>query len=136
MPNPTRVLQVLFFSAVAVSIVHYVDNVVRFEQYDPDPGLVTAPVVAVSWLVFTAFGVWGYVQYGRGNRGLAALGLAVYSGSGLIGPLHYTVASPSDFDAFQNLFVALDTLLGVGILAFAVWLAWTSTTPSEPAPAG
>ncbi len=125
MRNPTRVLQVLFFSAVAVSIVHYVDNVVRFDDYDPDPGLITAPVVAVSWFVFTAFGLWGYVQYRRGHRRAAALALAVYSGSGLIGPVHYTVVSPSDLDGFQNLFVVLDTVLGLGVLAFACWLALT-----------
>jgi hypothetical protein len=123
MHRPTLVLNLVLGSAVVVSVVHYVDNTVRFDDYSPDSGLVTRPMIPLAWVVFTAFGVWGYVQYRRGRDARAALGLAVYAGSGLVGPVHYTAVSPSDFDAFQNVFVVLDTLLGIGVLAFACWLA-------------
>lgn len=123
MRRPTLVLQVLLIGAFLVSVVHYFDNTVRFDDYDPDPGLITQPLIPLAWVVFTAFGVWGYLQYRRGQDARAALGLAVYSGSGLVGPIHYTAVSPSDFDVIQNVFVVLDTLFGIGILAFACWLA-------------
>ena len=131
MRRPTLVLQGLLVSAIAVSIVHYTDNTVRFDDYSPDSGLVTRPMIPVSWVVFTAFGIWGYVQHRSGSHRRAAVGLAVYSISGLIGLAHYTTVSPSDFSAFQNTFVVLDVLLGAAILAFACQLALVG----EPRPA-
>ena len=128
----SRGVEGILLSTFLLSIVHYVDNTVRFTDYTPgDPGLITRPVIPLSWVVFTAFGVWGYVQYRRGDTARAAVGLAVYSVSGLIGPLHYTAVSPSDFDAFQNTFVVLDTLAGVAVLIVACRLAWRSA-PAQP----
>jgi hypothetical protein len=125
----TRLLTGLLIAAVLASIVHYVDNVVRYEEYAPDgAGLITAPVIAASWWFFTAFGAWGYVNFRRGEPHRAAVGLAVYSISGLIGLVHYTTVSPSDFDLLQNTFVVLDVLLGAAILAFAARLALQTPT--------
>jgi hypothetical protein len=121
-----RTVDVVLVTAFLLSIVHYVDNTVRFDDYTPDPGLITRPLIPLAWVVFTAFGVWGYLQYRRGDDRKAAVGLAVYSVSGLIGPLHFTEVSPSDFDWFQNLFVVLDTLAGVAVFAIACTLALRS----------
>ena len=119
----SRTLDVVLGTAFVLSIVHYVDNTIRFDDYSPDPGLITRPLIPIAWVVFTAFGVWGYLQLRRGNTRQAALGLAVYSASGLIGPFHYTTVSPSDFDWFQNLFVVLDSLAGLAVLLVACGLA-------------
>src|SRR5215204_5507129 len=110
-----RRIDVVLGTAFVLSIVHYVDNTIRFDDYTPDPGLITRPIIPIAWVVFTAFGVWGYVQLRRGDTARAAAGLAVYSVSGLIGIAHYTSVSPSDFDWFQNLFVVLDTLAGLAV---------------------
>ena len=123
----------ILLSAFLLSIVHYVDNTLRFDDYSPDPGLITRPLIPISWVVFTAFGVWGYLQYRKGEDAKAAVGLAVYSASGLIGPLHFTAVSPSDFDWFQNLFVVLDTLAGLAVLGVACWLALRSQKGNAPA---
>jgi hypothetical protein len=128
-----RTVDVVLLTAFLLSIVHYVDNTIRFADYSPDPGFITRPVIPISWVVFTAFGAWGYVQLRRGRDGLAAIGLAVYSGSGLIGPLHYTAVSPSDFDWFQNLFVVLDTAAGLAVFAIACSLALRSQKGNAPA---
>ena len=128
-----RTIDVVLGTAFLLSIVHYVDNTVRFDDYTPDPGLVTRPSIPLAWFVFTAFGVWGYLQHRKGEDGRAAVGLAVYSASGLIGPLHYTAVSPSDFDWFQNLFVVLDTLAGLAVLAVAATLALRSQRRNAPA---
>src|SRR5215207_6184805 len=117
-----RRVDVVLGTAFLLSIVHYVDNTIRFDDYSPDPGLITRPAIPIAWVVFTAFGVWGYLQLRRGDDARAALGLAVYSASGLVGPFHYTTVSPSDFDWFQNLFVVLDSLAGVAVLLVAAWL--------------
>lgn len=116
-------------AAVLVSIVHYVDNVVRYDDYAPEgAGPITREVVGASWFLLTGFGVWGYLSYIHGRYRSAAIGLAVYSVSGLVGIVHYREVSPSDFDLLQNTFVSLDIVLGVAILALACRLAWRPPT--------
>jgi hypothetical protein len=118
-----RTLRVLLIVAIVVSVFHYVDNFVRFDQYPQDePELVTRPMIPIAWVVLTAFGVAGYVLCRRGRVGQAAACLAVYSVSGLIGPLHYTSGALDEFDAFQHVNIAADGLAGLAVLLFAVWL--------------
>jgi hypothetical protein len=131
----SRWVEGVLLTTFLLSIVHYVDNTLRFDDYSPDPGLITRPLIPISWVVFTAFGIWGYLQYRKGEDAKAAIGLAVYSASGLIGPLHYTAVSPSDFDWFQNLFVLLDTLAGLAVFGIACWLALRSSDRGAPASA-
>ncbi len=118
------VLRVLLGVAIAVSVVHYVDNTVRYDDYVQG---VSTPVarwmVPAGWILFTAAGVAGLLLYERGRDGPAAALLAFYSVSGLIGFAHYQSISPTDFDALQNTFIVLDIACGASILAFAIWTA-------------
>jgi hypothetical protein len=120
----TTVLRVLLVLAVGISLIHYTDNTIRFDDYTRgDPGIVTRPTIPLTWIVLTALGLWGYLRFRRGELRPAAPLLAAYSVSGLISPLHYTTVSWSDFDAFQNTFVIGDGVLGLAVLGFALWLA-------------
>jgi hypothetical protein len=59
-------LRVILPATVLSSVVHYTDNDVRFDRYPQDePALVTKALIWQSWIVFTAFGVAGYVLYRR-----------------------------------------------------------------------
>jgi hypothetical protein len=123
----TRVLQVLLVTTLLISIVHYTDNTVRWSDYEQGQGgPVPRWLVPLSWVGFVAAGIGGYVAFRRRRWGLAAGLLGACSVSGLISPAHYTSVSPSDFSVFQNAFVALDTLSGVALLGFALWLALTA----------
>jgi hypothetical protein len=127
----------VFLAAVAVSIVHYIDNVARFERYTgPDPTLpwISEAVIVLGWFVLTATGVWGIQQLRAGERGRAALGLGVYSTSGLVGIAHFIDVPASEMDAFQLTFVLVDIALGAAIFAIAVWLALTSAERPATAP--
>ncbi len=53
----------------------------------------------------------------------AAIGLAVYSGSGLVGILHYTVGGTSRFPWWRHAHICADILLGAAIFAVAMRLA-------------
>ena len=118
------VLRALLGVAVAVSIVHYVDNTARYDDYVQGTStLVARWMVPASWILFTAAGVAGLLLYERGRYGAAAGLLAFYSVSGLIGFAHYQSISPTDFDALQNTFIVLDIACGAVILAFAIWTA-------------
>ena len=118
-----RLLQALFALAVAVSIVHYVDNVASFADY-PQPTSGPAPsrtVIGASWFVLTAFGAAGLLLFARGRIRTAAGCLAVYATSGLVGIGHYTVPGATGMPWWRQLHVVADIACGIAVLAFAVW---------------
>jgi len=115
------VVRRVFVTALALSVVHYVDNTVRFADYTGGKsGFVTRAMIPISWVLFTAAGVAGYRLLTRGNRSLGGSLLGAYSVSGLIGILHYTTVPPGDFDWFQNTFIGLDFLAGLAVFVLAV----------------
>lgn len=122
MPNP-RTLNIVFFVAVASSVVHYADNYLAFERFpDGGPGPdISADTIWIAWVVFTAFGVAGYAAYRRGQvRGGAAL-FAVYSLSGLVGLGHYTAPGMSELAWWRHVHIWVDIVCGFVILAYAIW---------------
>lgn len=130
------VLRRILIVAVLVSIVHYVDNYANYADY-PVPTSGPAPsatVIAVSWFVLTAFGVAGFVLFARGRVCAAALSLAVYSTSGLVGIGHYTVAGATDMPWWRQAHVVADIACGVAILVFAVWTVRRQRLSSSLAP--
>jgi len=126
----------VFVTALLLSVVHYIDNTVRFDDYTGGKdGFVTRGMIPISWVLFTIAGIAGYRALLQGNRGLGASLLGVYSVSGLIGILHYTTVSPTDFSAFQNTFIGLDFLAGLAVFVMAVRLAVSrppTTTDRSP----
>lgn len=141
--RPTAVLRLLVAAAIAESFIHYADNTLRYDDYTAaDPtfpaSLIKQWVIPVSWVLFTIAGIIGYRRFREGRRPQAAAWIGAYSTSGLISVLHYRDISLDDLSAFQNTFVFLDIVLGVLLLAFALWTALAappaSAGPAEPAP--
>ena len=132
--QPTfRAVAVLVGIAIAVSIVHYVDNFTAYEAYPqsdtlPNP---SASLIAAGWFVLTPFAILGLVLLGDGRTRAAGISLAVYSGSGLVGIGHYAAGGTGDFPWWRHAHIAADIALGVAILAVAAWLA--TRAPSRPA---
>ena len=125
----------VFVTALLLSVVHYIDNTVRFEDYTggkASDGFITRPMIPLSWVLFTVAGVAGYRALLQGNRALGGALLAVFSVSGLIGVGHFTTVSPSDFSAFQNTFIALDFLAGLAVFVVALRIIATRGTVSRP----
>ncbi|KRB80218.1 hypothetical protein ASE01_01610 [Nocardioides sp. Root190] len=134
----TRFLCWLFGAAVLVSVVHYVDNYVNYDDY-PVPGpdaTVPAPsaaVVGLAWFVFTAFGAVGMLLWFRRHITSAAVALTGYSLSGLIGIAHYTVPGAGDMVWWRQAHVITDIVCGAAILGFALWAARHSSELIPPA---
>jgi hypothetical protein len=123
----------VFVTALLLSVVHYIDNTVRFDDYTGGrKGFITQAMIPISWVLFTAAGIAGYRALKQGNRGLGGSLLGVYSVSGLIGLFHYTTVSPSDFDWFQNTFIGLDFLAGLAVFIVAVRLVTTRAVSRPP----
>jgi hypothetical protein len=124
MTDPLRILRPLLAVAIAVSIVHYLDNTLNYADY-PQPTSGPAPsraLVGTSWFLFTAFGIAGYVLLTRGRVRAAALSLAVYSGSGLVGFAHYSVRGATDMVWWRQAHIVADILCGLAMITFALWL--------------
>jgi len=135
-------VRIVFVVALLLSVVHYIDNTVRFDDYTGGKsGFVTRPMIPLSWVLFVAAGVAGYRALVQGNRTRGGWLLAVYSVSGLVGVGHFTTVSPSDFSAFQLTFIVLDFLAGLAMFLVAARVATTKAvspprTTSGRSPAG
>jgi hypothetical protein len=132
MPN-VRLLNIVFFTAVASSIVHYTDNYFafdRFPQASSGPE-VTDDMIWIAWVVLTAFGAAGYVLYRRGQVRRGSMLLAVYSISGLVGLAHYTAPGMTELAWWRHAHIWGDIVCGVALLAFAVWSV-RQTRPVAP----
>jgi hypothetical protein len=120
----TRILTVLFLTAVAVSVVHYTDNTVNYDDFPkaedlPNP---SRTLVGASWFLFTAAGVAGYVLFRRAPTSLSLVLLAVYSGSGLVSIGHYTAPGALDMPVLRHAHVLADLALGLALLGFVLWV--------------
>ena len=124
----TPVLTAVLAVALVSSAIHYTDNTVAIEAY---PGPLPAWLIAVSWFLFTAVGVLGYVQFRAGRYGPAAAALAWYSISGLVTLGHYT-EDTSGLTTLRHVSIVFDGVVGTAVLAFAVW-CWRSLRRSAPA---
>jgi hypothetical protein len=118
-----RALVTLLAAAFLVSVVHYADNTINYDDYPvATSGLnPSRTVVAVSWFAFTAFGVAGLLLFARGRPRAAGACLALYALSGLVGLGHYTIPGATDMPLWRQTHVVADILCGIAILAFAVW---------------
>jgi hypothetical protein len=121
-----RPLIVLMSVAFVVSVVHYVDNYVNYADYPQvQPGSVlpnpSAAVIGAGWFVFTAFGAIGLWLFVRGRITAAAVAIAVYSGSGLVGFGHYAVPGATDMIWWRQAHVIADIICGLLLFAFALW---------------
>ena len=129
----------VLLAAIAISIVHYADNYLNFDDYvdktlrlddlasGGTPAFITKAGIPVSWVLFTAAAGGAYLLLRRGRRTLAAALLGLYSISGLIGVFHYADVPPGDFDLYQNVFIISDTLLGIAVAVMAFRIATTRT---------
>lgn len=131
-----RVLTVLLTAAVAVSVVHYVDNYVNYSDFPRSDTLPNPSrwLVGASWFAFTTAGIAGYVLFRRAPSTLALSLLALYSGSGLVGFGHYSVPGAFDMPAARQAHVIADILLGLGIFGFVLWAARRRTFSAARAP--
>ncbi|HZB76196.1 MAG TPA: hypothetical protein VE526_08245 [Solirubrobacteraceae bacterium] len=128
-------LRLLLGVAIAVSVVHYADNFANSDDYpQPDGGpSPSRAAIAVAWVAFTAFAVTGYALLRRGRITAAAVCLALYAGSGLVGLGHYTVDGATDMPWWRQAHIVADIACGTAVLAFAVWLVVRRRLPPDSA---
>ena len=130
-------IRIVFGTALLLSLVHYIDNTVRYDDYTGGKSsFVTRPMIPLSFVLFVAAGIAGYRALQHGDRTKGGWLLAIYSISGLVGVGHFTTVSPSDFSAFQLTFIVLDFLAGLAVFVLAAKAVNQPRTTSGRSPAG
>lgn len=116
-------LGILLAVAFVISLVHYTDNVVNIADY-PRTSSIPNPegwFVALMWFPFTAAAIAGFVRFRRDGPTMSALLLlAFYSGSGLIGAVHYAGADALGMPWWRHLHIVADVISGAAIFTFVL----------------
>jgi formate-dependent nitrite reductase membrane component NrfD len=84
------------------SLVHFTHNAEYLAQYPNLPAAWTRADVYLAWCGVTAIGLSGFVLYRVGYRRVGLLVLAIYSGFGFDGLLHYTRAPMAHHSLAMN----------------------------------
>ena len=126
-------LRLLVGGLLVSTAIHYTDNWLSVEDYAPETGLIADNpwLVPVAWVLFAAIGIAGYRAYARGPSTTAHVLLAVFSVAGIstFGHLFY---EGNDFAPWQWASVVADGVLGLAVLALALWSA-SRVRPAAPA---
>ena len=109
-------------TTAVLTLFHFTDNTLAIDTY-PAPSW--QPdwfewVVALSWPVFTAFGVLGYRWYKRGEFHRAHMALIVYSYTGLVSLGHFTAGGPDDLTTRALVSVIVDAIAGFVVLGMTI----------------
>ncbi|KFZ84199.1 hypothetical protein ED92_09905 [Amycolatopsis sp. MJM2582] len=118
-------LRLILAFTLLTTTLHYAHNVIRAADYPQIEGIpvaVAATLVAVAYVVFTAFGLAGYRDYLRGRYWRALAFLMVYSLSGLASLGHFLVAVPQ-IPAFWFATIYTDTASALALWVFVTWAA-------------
>jgi hypothetical protein len=107
-------------ASIVLTAFHFTDNYVSIDTY-PQPDWVTGAAVLVSWPLFTALGVAGYILYRRGHVAAANAFLVAYSYAGLSSLGHFLSGSPDEFTTRGLISVLIDGAAGAAVLAVAIW---------------
>ena len=119
-PPSLATVRIVVATSVLLTAIHFTDNYVSIETY-PQPDWVTGPVVLISWPLFTALGVAGYLLYRRGQFATAHAFLIAYSYTGLSSLGHFLSGSPDEFTTRGLASVLIDGAAGSAVLAVALW---------------
>lgn len=113
-------LKILILVSLFSTLIHNIDNYIHFDHY-PQPGWVTPGGIFRSWILWTIFGVAGYLLYNNKRFWLSYICLMIYSTCGLSSLVHYLYGSMDEFSFFMHTFIVTDGFAGAAILGFTLW---------------
>ena len=116
----TAVLFRVLLAGVLLTAVHYTDNYLYFDEY-PQPASLRPWQIYAAWTLLTAVGVAGYRLFKSGYVAPAYVCLVVYSYTGTSSLGHYLYGPLSELSAKQHVFILVDGLTGLAVLAFVAW---------------
>ena len=122
-----RGLLLMLIVCIVTSILHYVDNVIFFDQY-PEPTWFNPSLVDMLWFVMTPIGIAGYMLWQRGNLSVAFGLLYLYSAMGQLTLGHYFYAPIWELSWKMNGLILLESFTA---LIFGIYLVWLQITAAR-----
>lgn len=104
------------------SLLHFAHNAEYVADYPNLPDWITRASIYVAWLAIFLVGVCGYVVLRRGWTFTGLILLAIYTGLGLDGLLHYGQAPMSSHTLGMNLTIWTEVVAAGVALAAVLWL--------------
>ena len=135
-PPSTRTVGVVVAVTAVLTLFHFTDNAINLETY---PGPSWQPdwfewVVVLSWPLYLALGVIGYLRYRAGRFASANAFLVAYSFIGLVSIGHFLYASPGELTTRGTISVFVDIAAGSAVLAVALWSIAARRERTAPVP--
>lgn len=113
-------LKIFTLISVVSTLIHNIDNYLFFSLY-PQPDWITPNGIIRSWIIWTIFGVAGYLLYKNQRFISAYICLIIYSSCGLSSLAHYFYGGINEFSMTMHLFILTDGIIGMLILGFTIW---------------
>jgi hypothetical protein len=117
---PVSTVGLVVGASIALTAFHFADNYLSIETY-PQPDWISGAVVLISWPLFTALGVAGYLLYRQGRFSQAHAFLIAYSYAVLSSLGHFLSGSPDEFTTRGLVSIFIDGIAGAALLAVALW---------------
>jgi hypothetical protein len=119
-PPSTNVVRFVVAASIVVTAFHFTDNAISIDDY-PQPDWINVAVVLISWPLFSAVGVAGYLLYRDGQFPLANWLLLAYAFAGISSLGHLLSGSPDEFTTRGLISIFTDGLAGFAVLTVALW---------------
>lgn len=110
-------LKWLLLANVAASVLHYVDNLLFFEQY-PEPIWINRSIIDAFWFFMTPLAWFGYRRVQRGSLRSGALVLLGYACCSLLSLGHYRYAPIHEVAHRINAFILLESALACVLIVY------------------
>ena len=117
----------LVLANIAATVLHYVDNICFFSEY-PEPSWATPHLIDAFWFVMTPVAFAGYLLMRRGFHRWGSLVLCAYAAMSLLALGHYLYAPIASLPFRINLFILLEAILAVALMAYVSFLGLRSIT--------
>jgi len=116
-PQWLRGLRWLLLATFVSSVLHYVDNLLFFEQY-PEPAWIDRRMIDAFWFVMTPLAWIGYRCIRDGSRHVGTLVLIAYAACNLLTLGHYRYAPMCSVLPRIHVFILLEAALACALVAF------------------
>ncbi|MFG6455726.1 hypothetical protein [Roseateles sp. BYS96W] len=126
-------LRWLLWATFASSILHYVDNVLMFEQY-PEPPWINRHIVDAFWWLMTPLAWFGYRLMRNGALRAGTVMLLLYAACNLLTLGHYRYAPMDEISPRIHAFIGLEAVLAMALITLLFMLCATRNTRKAPSP--
>ena len=121
-PKPSPILPILLLVNLVASVLHFGDNMLRFDEY-PEPAWIAGPhVVDAAWLLMTPLLAVGWWLARGGVRRWAIGVLWLYGALSMFVLGHYFYASPFELSFRINFLIVLEAVAAGLLLLSAPFL--------------